>query len=396
MLLDDHLPGSLNPGEAPHPPRRNGPGIPLVILASAALVFMCHWGSDVLIPIALAIFISYLLAPAVGWLKHRLRIPLALGAALVMLLVLGALGAGLVALQPQAGKLLDTVPAAAKKLDRQLRRNALDKESAMTRMREAAAELERAAAAATNSDPRPKPRAAPAPQPETRTERLFAIGTSRVVVAGVNALVVIALVYLLLIAGDTFKRKLVRASGDTLRERKITVEILEEIEQQVQRYLLAHVATSALLGVASWIAFASIGLDNAAFWGVAAGVLHLIPYLGPALTMALTGLAAYLQFDDTQPVALVMGSQLALAYMIGMFLMPWITEKMTRINVVAVFVSLLFWGWLWGAWGLLLGVPIMMTVKAVCDHAEGLEAIAELLGREPPEPAPETNTVATT
>jgi predicted PurR-regulated permease PerM len=383
MLLNDHSPAPANPAQAS---RRPGSSIPLTILASAALIFMCHWGSDVLIPIALAIFISYLLAPAVGWLKRRLRIPLALGAALVMLVVLGALGAGLVALQPQAGKLLDTVPTAAKKLDRQLRRNALDKESAMTRMREAAVELERAAAAATNSDPRPKPRAAP-PQPETRTERLFAIGTSRVIVAGVNALVVIALVYLLLVAGDTFKRKLVRASGDTLRERNITVEILEEIEQQVQRYLLAHVATSALLGVASWVAFASIGLDNAAFWGVAAGVLHLIPYLGPALTMGLTGLVAYLQFDHTQPVALVMGSQLAFAYGIGMILMPWITERMTRINVVAIFVSLLFWGWLWGAWGLLLGVPIMMTVKAICERAEGLQAIAELLGREPPEPA---------
>jgi predicted PurR-regulated permease PerM len=396
MLLNDHLPGPAELPQAPRPPQRSGPGIPLTILASAALIFMCHWGSDVLIPIALAIFISYLLAPAVDWLKRRLRIPLALGAALVILLVLGALGAGLVMLQPQAGKLLDAVPAAAKKLDRQLRRNALDKESAMTRMREAAAELERAAAAATNSDPRPKPRAAP-PQPETRTERLFAIGTSRVVVAGVNALVVIALVYLLLVAGDTFKRKLVRASGHTLSERNITVEILEEIEQQVQRYLLAHVATSALLGVASWIAFAAIGLENAAFWGVAAGVLHLIPYLGPALTMALTGLVAYLQFDNTEPVALVMGSQLAFAYGIGMILMPWITERVTRINVVAIFVSLLFWGWLWGTWGLLLGVPIMMTVKAICERAEGLQAIAELLGREPPTPAPEAdNTVAAT
>ena len=204
--------------EAPSPPRRLS--IPLTILASAALIFMCHWGSEVLIPIALAIFISYVLSPAVGWLKHRLRIPLAIGATLVLLLVLGGLGAGIVALQPRAGRLLDTVPTAAKKLDRQLRRNALDKESAMARMKEAAAELERAASSATNSDPRPpKPKAtAPPPQPESRVERLFAIGTARVIIAGVNAVVVISLVFLLLVAGDTFKRKLMRASALTLTQ----------------------------------------------------------------------------------------------------------------------------------------------------------------------------------
>jgi predicted PurR-regulated permease PerM len=383
-------------------PWLSGPGIPLTILASAALVFMCHWGSDVLIPIALAIFISYVLSPPVGWLKRRLRIPLALGATLVMLLVLGTLGAGIVALQPQAGKLLDTIPEAARKLDRQLRRNALDKESAVARMKEAAAELERAASSATNSDPRPaKPKAA-APQPESRVERLLAIGTARVIIAGVNAVVVISLVFLLLVTGDTFKRKLVRASGETLRQRKITVEILQEIEQQVSRYLFAHVATSALLGVLSWIVFAWMGLENAVFWGVAAGVLHLVPYLGPALTMGLTGLVAYLQFDQTEQVALVMGSQLVLASVIGMIVMPWITGRMTSINVVAIFVSLLFWGWLWGAWGLLLGVPIMMTVKAICERTDGLQAIAELLGREPPPrekappPAPEESAAAPT
>ena len=384
MMLND-LP--QDPAQAPTPPRRPGLSIPLTILASATLIFMFHWGSEVLIPIALAIFISYILSPSVGWLKRRLRVPVALGATLVMVLVLGALAAGIVALQPQAGKLLDTVPEAARKLDKQLRRNALDKESALARMKEAAAELERAASSATNSDPRPKPKAAP-PQPESRVERLFAIGTARVIIGGVNAVVVIALVYLLLVAGDTFRRKLVRASGDTLRERKITVEILQDIEQQVSRYLFAHVATSALLGVLSWIAFASIGLENAAFWGAAAGVLHLVPYLGPALTMGLTGLVAYLQFDQTEQVALVMGSQLVLASIIGMIVMPWITERMTSINIVAIFVALLFWGWLWGMWGLLLGVPIMMTVKAICERAEGLHAIAELLGQEPPKEKP--------
>jgi predicted PurR-regulated permease PerM len=361
-------------------------GVALAVLASLAVILMLHWMRDVFIPVAAALFLSYLLAPAVDWLKRRASTPAPLGAAVTVLGVIGVLAAGAFALEPQARKLLDTVPTAAKKLDRELRRSALDKESAMAKVKEAAAELERAAASATDPSPQ-RGKARPVP-PEARSEPLFAVGAARVALGIANAIVVVALVYLLLVAGDTFKRKLIRLSGDTLRERRITVELLDEINNQIQRYLLAHVATSALLGVACWVAFALIGLENAAFWAVAAAVLHLVPYVGSALTIALTGLVAYLQFDDLREVALVIGSQLAIAYLIGLLLLPWITEKMTRINAVTIFITLLFWGWLWGVWGLLLGVPIMMTIKAVCERVEGLQPIAELMGHDPPKPKP--------
>ena len=362
-------------------------GLALAVLASLAVILLLHWMRDVFIPVAAAFFLSYLLAPAVEWLKRRVSIPAPLGAAVIVLGVIGMLAAGVLALEPQARQLLDTVPTAAKKLERELRRSALDKESAMAKVKEAAAQLERAAASATDSSPqRGKPR--PAALPETRSGPLFAVGAARIALGIANAIVVVALVYLLLVAGDTFKRKLIRLSGDTLREKRITVEILDEISHQIQRYLLAHVATSALLGAVCWGAFALIGLDNAAFWAVAAAVLHLIPYVGSALTVALTGLVAYLQFDDLREVALVIGSQISIAYLIGLLLLPWITERMTRINAVTVFISLLFWGWLWGVWGLVLGVPIMMMIKAVCERMEDLQPIAELMGYEPPKARP--------
>ena len=104
--------------------------------------------------------------------------------------------------------------------------------------------------------------------------------------------------------------------------------------------------------------------------------------------MALTGLVAYLQFDSLQAVAAVIGSQVVISYLIGLILMPWVTERMTRINAVTIFITLLFWGWLWGVWGLLLGVPIMMTIKAVCERVEGLQPIAELMGHDPPKAKP--------
>ena len=387
MPPDTHPRGDKRPGEpAPPEPAATAPAfdvrsVSLAALAVIALIFALHWAKAVLVPIVLAVFLSYLLAPSVSWLRRRARLPAMLAAALVLAVVVTGIGAGISALEPQAMELLEILPQAARKLDRQLRRSAQDKQSAMAKVKEAAAEIEKAASTATaaGAAPPPKPKAeAPA-----RSEGYFVIGTTAAVAGVANAVVVISLVYLLLVAGDTFKRKLVRVSGETLQEKRITVEILDEVDRQIQRYLVIHVATSALLGLATWAALALIGLDNAGFWGVAAGVLHLIPYVGSALTMTATGVVAYLQFSGITPVALVVGSQLVIAYLVGLLLMPWCTEKIGRINAVMVFISLLFWGWLWGVWGLLLGVPIMMAVKAVCERVEGLQPIAEFLGHEP-------------
>lgn len=379
--------------EATAPPGAPATGAPLdaralslATLAVIAVIFTLHWAKAVLIPIALAVFLSYLLTPSVSWLRRRARMPVMLAAALALTVVIGGIGAGLAALQPQALELLEVLPTAVRKLDRELRRSARDKDSAISKVKEAAAELEKAAAAAAApGSARQAPARGPAEAP-IRVDSYFAIGTASAMAGVAYAVVVISLVYLLLVAGDTFKRKLVRISGDTLTEKKVTVEILDEVDRQIQRYLLIHVGTSALLGVACWAAFALIGLDNAPFWAVAAGLLHLVPYVGSAIAMAATGVVAYLQFSGLASVALVIGSQLVIAYLVGLLLVPWCTEKLGRINAVTVFVSLLFWGWLWGVWGLLLGVPIMMTVKAVCERTEGLQPVAELLGHEPAKP----------
>ena len=384
-------PADSRPAGAESPPALLATGtdarkVSLVVLAVLATVLMLHWAKSVLVPIALAVFLNYLFTPSVRWLKRRAKLPNAAGAALVLSIVVGGTVAAGIALEPQARKLLDIVPEAARKLDREIRRSALDKESAMAKVKEAAAELERAAASAAQGSKQEnaKPRPAPAPPPQIRAEEYFWVGTATALAGIASAVVVIALVFLLLIAGDDFKRKMVRISGETLSEKRITVEILDEIDRQIQRYLLIHVLTSVAHGLAVWAAFALIGLDNGAIWAVVAGTLHLVPYVGTALAMVITGVVAYLQFDDFEGVALVVGSQLAIGYLIGMLIVPWATQKMSRINAVTIFIALLFWGWLWGVWGLLLGVPIVMVIKAVCERVEGWQPVAELLGQEPP------------
>jgi len=179
-----------------------------------------------------------------------------------------------------------------------------------------------------------------------------------------------------------------------LTKKKITVQILDEIDLQIQRYLLVQVLSSVLLAVVTWIAFAWVGLNNALFWASFGGMLHLIPYAGPTAFVVITTLVAYVQFDTLQPVALLVGITLALVGVIGLLLVPWLTQRVGKINAVMVFVALLFWGWLWGVWGLLLGVPIVMAIKAVCERVEDLRPISEFLGYEENRPAPAPAPVA--
>ena len=358
----------------------------LAVLALIAVIGLLYLARAVFIPITIAVLASYALTPVVDWLKKRARLPKALGAGLVLTVILVGLGFGLESLQPQAIQILDIVPRATEKFSTTLRRNALGPPGAVEKMQKAASEIEKAAhaAATTASTPSPTARATasrpPADASAFNVWDYVVMGTASAV-AGIGQLVVVvALVYFLLIAGDSFRRTLMRISGDTLSKKKITLQILEEINSQSQRYLLVQLATSALLGIVTWLVFAWIGLDNALFWACVGGVLHLIPYAGPTAFVFLVGLVAYAQFDSLQPVALVIGSSVAIVAVVGLLLVPWLTQRVGRLNAVTVFIALLVWGWLWGIWGLLLGIPIVMAINAVCERIEELQPISEFLG----------------
>lgn len=357
----------------------------LAVLALIAVIGLLYFARAVFIPITIAVLASYTLTPVVEWLKKRARLPNAVGAGLTLTVIIVAVGFGLESLQPQAIQILDIVPRATEKFNRALRTSALGPPGAVEKMQKAATEIEKAASAAgTTSTARGTPAAAAPKAPAASAGinvRDYVLAGTASVVAGIGQLVVIvALVYFLLIAGDSFRRTLMRISGDTLSKKKITLQILEEINSQIQRYLLVQFATSALLGVVTWLAFVWIGLDNALFWGCVGGVLHLIPYAGPTAFIVLVGLVAYAQFDTLQPVVLVIGSSLAIVGVIGLLLVPWLTQRVGRLNAVTVFVALLAWGWLWGIWGLLLGIPIVMAINAVCERVEELQPISEFLG----------------
>ncbi len=351
---------------------------PLILLAVLATIFFLDWAQPVLIPIVLGLLVSYALAPVVDRLE-RLAIPRALSAAVLVLAIVGGLAATAVSLRDEAVDLVETLPEAVEKIRRAVRAEWGNQGAAIETVQRAATELEEAAAEATAGETPPGVTRVQVEPPRLNI-RQYLWTSVRDAAEGISvALFVLLLAYFLLAAGDGFRRKWVRLSGPALSRRRITIQVMDAIRSQIQRYLGVQVVTSVLVGVASGIAFWAIGLDNAAVWGVVAGVLNLVPYVGAIVTIAGTALVAFFQFGTTGMALAVAAISVAINGLEG-WLTPWLVSRTNRMNAVVVFSGLLFWGWLWGPWGLLLGLPIMMVVKAFCDHVEDLKPIGDFMG----------------
>jgi predicted PurR-regulated permease PerM len=173
---------------------------------------------------------------------------------------------------------------------------------------------------------------------------------------------------------------MVKLAGPTLTQKKLTLHALDEIDTQIQRYLQVQLFTSTLVGLASWLAFLWIGVEQAAVWGIVIFVLNFIPYLGAMVATLAATVVGFSQFGTFEMAFLTGGTVMLINVIEGYGLTPWLTSRATRMNPVAVFVGVLAWGWLWGIWGLFLGVPILMVTKVVCDRVDDFKAVGELLG----------------
>ena len=355
-------------------------GLALASVTTVVVVYALQWAEKFFIPLLLGIIIAYTLNPLVVWLE-RMRIPRVVGTSLVMLAVLAGSAFVTISLRGQIQTILDQLPVAAGKLSVALRSMREGQPNTMQNVQAAARELDKATSQAADIHSTPKQPATHIviDQPTFKLGDFLMAGSTGMFGFISQAATVFILVFFLLLAGDTFKRKLVRLTGPSLSEKKITVHILDAIDVSVQRYMFTLLVANVLLALLTWTAFHWIGLDNAGGWAIAAGVLHVIPYLGPALIAVATGMAGFMQFDSFWMALMVSGSSLAIATFVGIFVVTWMTGKISKMNPVAVFVSLLFWGWLWGVWGLLLAIPIIGIVKVVSQHIRELQPLAELL-----------------
>lgn len=355
-------------------------GLALTIVTTVVVVFALQWAENFFVPLLLGIIIAYTLNPLVAWLE-RIKIPRMVGATLVMLAVLGGSALVTIPLRGQVESILDQLPAAASKLSSALRSMGRGRANTVQKVQAAAREIEQATSQATDIPSMPKQAATHIviDQPKLKLGDLVMAGSMGAFGFISEAMMVLILVFFLLLSGDTFKRKLVRLTGPSLSDKKITVRILDDINLSIQSYMFTLLVANVLLALLTWITFYGIGLDNAGGWAMAAGILHVIPYLGPALTAGATGMAAFMQFGSLWMALVVSVSSLAIATFVGIFIVTWLTEKFASMNSVSVFIALLFWGWLWGAWGLLLAIPIMCIVKVVSEHIKELQPLAELL-----------------
>nr|WP_186449293.1 AI-2E family transporter [Cupriavidus gilardii] len=357
------LPGAIQRGS-----------LALVILATLACLYALHVAKAFIIPVVLAVILTYLLDPLVGAL-NRQRIPRTIGATVVLLGLVAALLMAAYLLQGQVESIVDRLPEIARKLSRSLSALLSGDDSMWQK-------IQRAATVLTGSPQSPLGAggAVVADKPAHSVHEMLLAGSVSALTAIGQSAVVLFLTFFLLVSGDIFKRKFVKMAGRTLTQKKINVHMLEEINRAIQRYMLMLLITNAALGVMTWLLLKLIGLQHAGTWAVAAAALHLVPYFGSGVTAVCLGVAAFMQFGTLGMAAAAAGGSLLIATLIGNVVQTWMTGRMAKMNPVAVFVALLLFTWLWGAWGMLLAIPLAVIAKVVADHIEGLEFAAEFLG----------------
>jgi predicted PurR-regulated permease PerM len=377
-----------------HPPSTNEDGEPepmvirmpvdirsvsLTVLASIALVLFLQYAQAVLIPIVLSTLTFYVLDPVVDRLE-KIKCPRAIGAALVLLTLVGGIGYTLYELRDDALQVVEQLPEAAQRVRSSLRSNRTREPGAIDKLQEAANEIDKTAAAAAGPqtvDPGGIQRVQVV-QPFRATDYLMWGSAGAIALAG-QGIMILFLSYFLLVADDLYKRKLVKIVP-TLSKKKVTVQIVDEIGNQIERFMAVQVLTSLIVAVATAVALWWIGLNQPVVWGLVAGVLNSIPYFGPIVVSGGLTVVAYLQFGSIQMAIYVALIALAITTLEGWLLTPALMGRAASINPAAIFIGIIFWSWVWGVWGLILAVPMLMMLKAVCDRIEELQPIGELLG----------------
>jgi predicted PurR-regulated permease PerM len=344
-----------------------------------AIGVILRYAKDVFVPIVLALLLAYALDPLVSMLA-RIRIHRYIGAAIVLLLFIGGSLAIIYAMRGQINNVLDSLPPAAQKIRETLQehRGPAAKNGALGKVSQAANELEKAAREVSGTS-------APAAVPVQPQEPLFSarqyvwIGSQAFLLFLSEMMVLIFLTYFILSAGDLYKRKLVRIVGSNLSEKRTTVEILNEIDTQIKRYVIVQFGVCASEGVAVGIALWLEGLEGPAVWGLIFGVLSSIPYFGPIIATAGISIAAFVQFGQLEKVGTISLIIIVIAMLDGYVVKPFAFGRAANINQIAMFVGLLFWTWIWGVAGMLLAVPIVVVMKTISDHIPELQPVSELL-----------------
>jgi predicted PurR-regulated permease PerM len=335
-----------------------------------ALLYTFYFAKAVLIPIALALLLNLLLAPVVRGLRRYLKVPDAVGAALVLLLGVALVGGTIYGLSGPAARWLDQLPFAMY----QVRDKVEALRQPVEEVQQAAQRVEKLAQGQPqDGEQQPVQVAVKGPG----LTQIF-LGGAVTFVAGL--VVMIALLYFLLASGDTLLRQAVTIAP-RLSDKRRVVEIARETEDDISYYLLTISLINGALGVAVGSAMYLLGMPNPILWGVMAGIFNFVPFLGAVTGIGIVALVALPTFDHFWSILLPPLSYLVLTSFEAQFITPALLARRLTLNPVAVFLALIVWTWLWGVAGALLAVPLLATLKICCDHIEPLNPIGTMLGR---------------
>jgi predicted PurR-regulated permease PerM len=337
----------------------------LWILATIATLFFLRSASQLLIPIVLAVLISYALEPIVAWLARH-HVARTFGTSLVLLVLVGLLGLGGYAMRGQVQQSVLAVPALVREAQ-DLVRSAV--QGARTDAGRSGGDTGQEIGTGGAAVPSLGDAASYAGLIQTAASSVFSL-------AG-QVLVVFFLVFFLLLSGHHVRDRLIEIAGP--EQRRTAERILDDINAQVQRFLLVRLATSAIVGAATWLVLAWMDVENAVVWGALAGVFNSIPYFGPVIVSGGLFGVGIVQGGGVTKALEMSGAALIITSLEGWLLTPPLLGKAERMSALAVFLGLLVWTWLWGAWGTILAVPMLVVVKSVADRVEVLKPIGRMM-----------------
>ncbi|MCL4800890.1 MAG: AI-2E family transporter [Burkholderiales bacterium] len=365
-LEESPAPGA-DPARRPAPAAEASLGRDIALngLFVLAIFYTLYAASTILLPVVLAILLTLILSPAVRALG-RLHLPAPVSAALVVSGLVASLGYGVYLLLDPATEWIEKAPRTLGQVERKIR----GIKRSVQEVNKAAEKVEEIA----SIDGGKRRAAAPAPQPSLASRVLT--GSHSVLL---SATATVVLLYLLLASGDMFLRKLVRVMP-RLSDKKRAVSVAREIQSDMGRYLLTITCINAGLGLVSGVALYLLDMPNPVLWGALVAVLNYLPYIGAAIAVTTVAFVAFLSFDSPAHILGAPAVLLALTTLEGQLLTPVLTGRRLSLNPVVVFLSMLFWAWLWGAVGALMAVPILMTCKILCDHLAPLAPVGEFLG----------------
>jgi predicted PurR-regulated permease PerM len=362
----EHLISPGPPADAHVDAKLSGaPGFAVKGLFILALFYTFYFARSLLLPVVLAVLLSLILSPAVRSLK-RMSIPEPLGAAVIVGIVTAVLSWGLLQLFEPATDWLAKAPKIVEQAEHKL----ISLRRSVEQVTSAAAKVEEL----TSVEVQARRTAEVVARPPSLVSRVLS-GTQNIAIA---AGATVVLLYFILASGDMFMRKLVRVLP-TLEDKKKAVAVARTMQSAIARYLFTITAINVGLGIATAAALHFLGMPNPILWGVMVAAFNYVPYIGPAVSGTILTVVAFLTFEHMEDVLLVPAAYFALETLEGQFITPFLTGRSLTLNPVMIFLSMLLWGWIWGVIGALMAVPILMTLKIVCDHVESLHGLGEFL-----------------